>query len=123
MKMKKIWAIVFVLFLGCTVRVHETHVVKPSPPPPSYSVPPPWAPPHTHKERFRYRYYPDVEVYFDIDRGLYFYFYMGSWHCAPRLPATIKVKGEFVLLEMGTDKPYIYHEHVKVHYPPRKKGH
>lgn len=123
--MKKLWTILslFLLFSGCTVRVHETRVVKPSPPPPSYSVPPPWAPAHGHRERFRYRYYPEVEVYFDIDRGLYFYFYMGSWQCTPRLPETIKLKGEFVVLEMGTDRPYIYHEHVKVHYPPRKKGH
>lgn len=123
MKRTCVIASVFMFLLGCTVKVHETRVVKPSLPPPSYSVPPPWAPAHGYRERFRYRYYPEVEVYFDIDRGLYFYLYMGSWQCAPRLPNTIKLKGEFVVLEMGTDRPYIYHEQVKVHYPPKKKGH
>ncbi len=36
--------------------------------------PPPWAPAHGYRAKHRYRYYPSAEIYFDLGRGIYFYY-------------------------------------------------
>lgn len=104
---------------GCTLKVQETKEVHYR----SEPSPPPWAPAHGHRRRFRYRYYPEVQVYFDIDRNLYFYFWMGEWRWGPSLPPGLKLKGGFVILEMGTDRPFLHHHEVLKAYPPKgRKG-
>ena len=88
--------------------------------------PPPWAPAHGYRAKHRYRYYPQSEVYFDEGRGVYIYYSSGRWQVGVSLPSGIRLEaGDYVTLEMDTDKPYRYHGEVRRHYPPgqlKKKG-
>lgn len=92
--------------------------------PPVYRTkggPPPWAPAHGYRAKHSYRYYPDQRVYHDTGRGLYFYYQNGNWEVSARLPSGIHLSmGEYVSLEMDSDKPYAYHTAVEAKYPPGK---
>jgi len=91
----------------------------PLPPIPGINVPVPWAPSPTEVARHAYRYFPDVEVYFDPGRSLYFYMEMNTWRSAPALPTRIVIQGlPWAELKMNDDTPYRYHESVRKHYPP-----
>ena len=81
--------------------------------------PPPHAPAHGYRAKHQYRYYPSCSVYFDCGRKIYFYIKGDRWEVAASLPSSLKVGlGDYVFMELDTDKPYIYHaEHVK-DYPP-----
>ena len=80
--------------------------------------PPPWAPAHGHRAK-RYRYYPSAQVYYSMQRDVYFYYSNGEWQVSARLPGRIRVNmGEHVTLEMETNQPYAYHSEVVRHYPP-----
>jgi hypothetical protein len=112
---------VFGMVLGCAGgRV----VIGDSPPPPAGSpvyekAPPPWAPAHGHRAKHHYRYYPAASVYFDTGRGLYFYYEGGAWQVSVSLPTHIRIAvGDYVTLEMDTDRPYTYHSDVVKRYPP-----
>jgi hypothetical protein len=85
--------------------------------------PPPWAPAHGHRAK-QYQYYASAQVYFDVERKIYFYYSDGDWRVSASLPDSIRVNlGEYVTLEMGTDQPYIYHSDVVRQYPPgQSKG-
>ena len=87
--------------------------------------PPPWAPAHGHRAK-QYQYYSSAQVYFDLQRKVYFYYSGGGWQFSASLPDSLRVNlGESVTLEMGTDQPYIYHSDVVKQYPPddsRDKG-
>jgi hypothetical protein len=112
---------VFGMVLGCAGgRV----VIGDSPPPPKgppvyEKAPPPWAPAHGHRAKHHYRYYPSSYVYFDTGRGLYFYYEGGAWQVSVSLPTHIRIAvGDYVTLEMDTDRPYTYHSDVVKRYPP-----
>lgn len=78
------------------------------------SGPPPWA-----YGSYHYRYYPYDNIYFDEQRGVYFYLYDGSWLMSVSLPAYIRITvNDFVTLDMDTDKPYKYHGDVVKRYSP-----
>jgi hypothetical protein len=85
-------------------------------------APPAHAPAHGYRAKHQYRYYPSRSVYFDTDRGLYFYLKGNNWEVGASLPTSLDVElGDSVSIELDTDKPYIYHaDHVKK-YPPGKK--
>jgi len=80
---------------------------------------PPWEAVGETGARHLYRYYPQVKVYYDIKRKVYFYFADGQWVLTSTLPAPIKATGGYVELEMGEGKPYIWHEEVEKRYPPK----
>lgn len=81
--------------------------------------PPPWAPAHGYRAKFRYHYYPSSYVYFDVDRGIYFYRSGEEWVSSARLPRDIYLDGDdYVILEMDEEKPYTYHRDVVERYPP-----
>jgi hypothetical protein len=89
--------------------------------------PPPHAPAHGYRAKHHYRYYPSRSVYYDTGRGLYFYIKGNNWEVGASLPGNLRVGlGDSVIIELDTDKPYLYHaEHMKK-YPPgqmRKKKH
>ena len=88
--------------------------------------PPPWAPAHGYRAKHHYNYYPESHVYFDVGRGLYFYYDGGGWQASVSLPAGISISaGEYITLDMDTDRPYVYHSDVVKRYPPgqlKKKG-
>jgi len=92
----------------------------PPPGPPAYEKgPPPWAPAHGYRAKYQYRYYPSSYVYYDTGRGLYFYYEGGDWRVGVSLPSHIHIAvGDYVTLEMDTDRPYRYHSDVVKRYPP-----
>jgi hypothetical protein len=81
--------------------------------------PPPWAPAHGNRVKHIYRYYPYHGIYFEEKAGVYFYLSDGRWQMAASLPAYIRITvNDFVALDMDTDRPYEYHNHVIKKYPP-----
>ncbi len=103
---------------GCSLRIASPPEPVYTPPPPEPG-PPPWAPAHGYRAKYRYYYYPESRIYFDIGRGLYFYFYGGGWHASVSLPAGIYIDArEYIVLEMDVDKPYVFHSDVEKRYPP-----
>jgi hypothetical protein len=105
-----------------------------SDPPPKVSQdhhkegPPPWAPAHGYRAKHRYRYYPHHRVYYERERGVYFYYRDGHWKVSVSLPSHIRIDlNDYVTLEMDSDKPYEYDHEVVKRYPPgqlkkKKKG-
>ena len=83
--------------------------------------PPAHAPAHGYRAKHQYRYYPSRSVYYDTDRGLYFYLKGDNWEVGASLPGSLRVGlGDAVDIELDTDRPYIHHaEHVK-QYPPKQ---
>ena len=88
--------------------------------------PPPHAPAYGRRAKYNYYYYPDVRVYFDTGRHVYFYFERSVWRESEHLPQYLRAElGHYVTIEMDTNRPYMENmEHVKK-YPPgqaKKKG-
>jgi hypothetical protein len=121
---------IFTLFNGCeTLRIGlgNDHGYEQKP---VGKGPPPWAPAHGYRAKHKYRYFPSSQVYYEDKRGVYFYYHDGKWRVSASLPKNISVTlGDYVTLEMDTDKPYSYHKDVVTHYPPgqlkkksKKKG-
>ena len=81
--------------------------------------PPAHAPAYGYRAKHQYRYYPSRSVYYDTERGLYFYIKGDNWEVGASLPSSLSAGlGNYVSMELDTDKPYIhYTEHVKK-YPP-----
>jgi hypothetical protein len=81
--------------------------------------PPPWAPAHGYRAKYRYRYYPSFQVYFDLDRKLYFYLKGERWLVSARLPSGIHIEvANYVNVELDTDKPNEYFSEHRKRYPP-----
>ncbi len=81
--------------------------------------PPPHAPAHGYRAKHHYRYYPSSSVYFDTYRKVYFYLEGENWRMSVSLPQNIRVQlGEYVGIEMDSDKPYIHHDDHRRKYPP-----
>jgi hypothetical protein len=79
--------------------------------------PPPWA--HGSRAQHHYRYYPYYSIYFDEQRGVYYYLSDARWQMSVSLPSYIQITvNDFVTLDMDTDKPYEYHNDVVKRYPP-----
>jgi hypothetical protein len=83
------------------------------------SGPPAHAPAHGYRAKYQYKYYPSSSVYYDTDRQLYFYLKGDDWQIGASLPSSLSlVLGDYVSIELDTDKPYTYYsEHLK-QYPP-----
>ena len=105
---------------------------KNSPPPPRAKkvvkkAPPDHAKAYGRRAKYTYRYYPDVQVYFDIHRKVYFYYEGKGWKASVTLPKRIKLVGH-VTIEMDTDRPYQDFKNHRTKYPPgqaknKKKKH
>jgi hypothetical protein len=81
--------------------------------------PPPHAPAHGYRAKYHYRYFPSCSVYYDTGRKIYFYLQGENWRVSASLPNTLRVKlGDFVGIEMNTDKPYTHYKAHKAKYPP-----
>ncbi|MBW1795267.1 MAG: hypothetical protein JRJ38_12710 [Deltaproteobacteria bacterium] len=81
--------------------------------------PPPHAPAHGYRAKHNYRYYPSACAYFDISRKVYFYLEKDNWKISVSLPQTIQLRlGDYVTIEMDTDKPYTQFIEHKRKYPP-----
>ncbi len=81
--------------------------------------PPPWAPAHGYRAKYMYLYYPDIQVYWDVSRHLYFFQENGRWTASVSLPSSLVIKNQYsVELEMDLDRPYLFHADVVRRYPP-----
>lgn len=81
--------------------------------------PPSHAPAHGYRAKHHYRYYPSCSVYYDTYRKLYFYLEGANWRMSVSLPSTLHVRlGNYVAIEMDTDKPYTHYGDHKRKYPP-----
>lgn len=80
--------------------------------------PPPWQP-SAYGPVYHYDYYPTAFIYFDVDRRVYFYqMDDGRWVQAKVLQENLADNlGTPVMLEMNTDRPYIYQAQVMARYP------
>jgi hypothetical protein len=121
---------ILILWVGCfifffLVGCQGTRVVvesEPSQEPsPAYKKggPPPWAPAHGYRAKHRYRYYSSSRVYYENERGIYFYYRNGEWHVSVSLPSSIQIDvNDYITLEMDNDKPYEWDHEVIKKYPP-----
>lgn len=79
--------------------------------------PPSWAPAHGYRAKVRQIYFPDYNMYYDLQKGVYIYLNKDSWQISVNLPTifgrinlsnTPKVQ-----LELNTDSPQRYNaEHL-----------
>lgn len=83
------------------------------------SGPPPHAPAHGYRAKYTYRYYPSAGIYFDASRKTYFHLEGNNWRISLSLPQGTRVQlGDYVTIEMETDKPYTRFKEHKRKYPP-----
>lgn len=69
--------------------------------------PPSHAPAHGYRRKHQYYYYPAKNVYYDLERKLYFYRQGEQWKTDVELPASIRLNlGKSTSLELDTDVPY-----------------
>jgi hypothetical protein len=68
---------------------------------------------------YDYWYYPDVQVYFDTGRQVYFYFSNNRWIEARVLPFALRARlGGYVPIHSRYNQPYIEHHEHSLKYPP-----
>jgi len=61
-------------------------------------------------------------VYYEAERNLYFYLSGENWQMSASLPGGLEVQlGEYVSMDLDTDRPYVYYEDHKTKYPPGQK--
>ena len=83
--------------------------------------PPSHAPAHGYRSKHTYYYYPDAQVYFDISKEVYFYMKGQSWQVSASLPGGPHVQlGDYVAIQMDSDKPYTRFIDHKKKYPHDK---
>jgi len=83
--------------------------------------PPAHAPAHGYRAKHLYRYYPSCYVYFDVSRKCYFYLAGNGWRVSASLPVHMRAQlGDYVSIEMDTDRPYTRFQEHKKKYPPRQ---
>ena len=72
-----------------------------------------------HRQKYSYRYYPSCSVYYEIHSRLYYYLEGDTWKIFASLPRNLeKQLGDYVKIEMDTDKPYLENDkHAKEFSP------
>lgn len=123
--MKRLAIQFFLILLALSL----SSVIEPAPKSGKKGGPPSWAPAHGARAKHKYRYFPDHQVYFDIERKLYFFLDGSIWKSLPKPPAIpglpplpkIPGPGDFFELELDTPKPYIYFDEHKVKYPGKNR--
>jgi hypothetical protein len=84
-------------------------------------MPPPHAPAHGVRAKYHYRFYPSLNIYYDINRGIYFYLESGVWKSSNVLPGHISINlYDYVVIDLDTDTPYKYYKKHKNKYHPNK---
>lgn len=105
----------------------DIHLGKVLPPPPPEVIvieratppgPPPWAPASGFRRNRAYYYYPDADVYFRPADRVWFYLEGREWRFGASLPTSLQVDFDHsVPLVMETDRPYLFHDQIRVYYP------
>ena len=65
---------------------------------------------------YAYVYYPDVEVYFEPHRHVYYWSDGGTWRSGARVPRGIELRSH-VSVNLDSSEPYRHHDEVRVKYP------
>lgn len=84
---------IFALMLESCIIAGKAPAPPPPPPPaPKHTRqgPPPWAPAHGYRARTQYIYFPAIEVYYDLDAGVYVYLERGRWVRSRSLPPSLR---------------------------------
>lgn len=70
---------------------------------------------------YDYRYYPSAQVYYDINRGVYFYLSTGGvWIETRSLPSALRIRlGTYVPIHSRYARPYREYDKHRRAYPPR----
>ena len=87
-------------------------------------MPPAHAPAHGRRQLHHYQYYPNAELYFDVNRNMYFYLdSRGQWSFSVNLPLHLRshLSGGYVEVEMDSDRPYSKHKYYKNKYKKNRK--
>jgi hypothetical protein len=106
------------ILAGCAIDGHRPHV--------GVGLSIGGGPHHYRGGPNHYHYYPASGVYRNVNTGGYFYLNGGAWQVAMTLPSTVVLDtGNYVRLELETDRPYLYHDAHKVKYKGKfkYKGH
>lgn len=83
--------------------------------------PPSHAPAYGRRARHRYYYYPDISVYYDINRRVYFYYSNGVWESAVMLPLVLRSRlGSPVTVYAPYGRPYAYYHEHRRRWVPRR---
>jgi hypothetical protein len=83
-------AVVLAAFIGCqTDGVSTKALAEPPPPAPAYT----------------FHYYPQVNIYYDVERDLYFYPEGGQWKVAKSLPHGVGLAGDFLVVDLRVGAP------------------
>jgi hypothetical protein len=73
------------------------------------------------RAKYKYRYFPSSKVYFDVQKGVYFYRTDNLWTKSYELPPTIHLNRlkDYVVLIMTTnvEKPNEFHDDIVKKYP------
>ena len=84
----------------------------------------PFAPydPYQAGPRYDYYYYPDVNVYYGISTGFYYYFFRNRWIRARRLPRHIVLVPRYRRpIFVGRPRPYRFNREHRRRYPIRNR--
>lgn len=88
--------------------------------------PPSWAPAHGYRAQTRYIYFPDQNVYYDNQKGVYISLNGDNWNVSASLPSifsgvdlNIALKVE---LDLSTDTPQKYNSDHKTKYKGKGEG-
>lgn len=83
----------------------------------AYAKPPPWAPAWGHRAKHRYYYYPQAQVYYSPVTHQYFWLDGGAWRVGVRLPSSVVIGPERVMVDLDSEIPYTRHPEVILRFP------
>lgn len=70
-----------------------------------------------HVSYRKYYYYPNLSVYYDRHRKVFYYISGKSWKVSKRLPKRYKLTKYRISLKMKTKKPYLAYKRHRKKYP------
>jgi hypothetical protein len=70
----------------------------------------------TVEASYSYVYYPEVEVYYQPQRHVYFWADGGAWRSGPRVPSNMVLRSH-VTVNLNTPEPYRRHDEVRAQHP------
>ncbi len=78
------------------------------------AVPPPWAPAHGYRVKTRHVYFPQQNMYYDLQRGVYIFVNNGQWAVSASIPSRFG-RVDFatvpqVQIAVNSPYPYRYHQ-------------
>lgn len=78
------------------------------------ATPPPWAPAHGYRMKTRHIYFPQQNMYYDLQRGVYIFVNNGQWAISASIPTRF-MRVNFsnvpqVQIAVNSPYPYRYHQ-------------